>query len=42
MLLKNELKSRLIQDPSIRKFMSKVPCMFNYQRSKKIIDKKLT
>ncbi|CAD8078293.1 unnamed protein product [Paramecium primaurelia] len=40
MVIKNELKIKLVQDPAIRKFMQKVPCIFekHTSRSKKIID----
>ncbi|CAD8085670.1 unnamed protein product [Paramecium primaurelia] len=43
MIIKNELKNKLVQDPAIRKFMQQVPCIFekNTSRSKKIIDSKI-
>ncbi|CAK89047.1 unnamed protein product (macronuclear) [Paramecium tetraurelia] len=42
MIIKNELKIKLVQDPAIRKFMQQVPRIFekNTSRSKKIIDSK--
>ncbi|CAD8094615.1 unnamed protein product [Paramecium sonneborni] len=43
MIIKNELKNKLVQDPAIRKFMQQVPCIFekNTSRSKKLIDSKI-